>query len=93
MIRIRSSFSLIGRRRRYRLVEMPGCRHQEMDGHYESFDAAWADALSWWAGRGGDPAVPCDLGVEVNTHRGQWRLLRQPCSAAIRGRSCSLALP
>lgn len=61
-----------------------------MDALYESFDEAWSDALHWWQGQGGDPALPCGLGVEVSTRGGLWRTLRHPGSASIRGLSCAL---
>lgn len=75
---------------RFRLVDGYGYCHGEMDALYESFDEAWSDGLQWWQGQGGDPALPCGLGVEVSTLKGHWRTLRQPDCAEIRGSSCAL---
>jgi hypothetical protein len=74
----------------FRLVTVPGFCHQELDALYETQDAAWMDALHWWTERGGDPACPCDLGVEVSTLGGQWRTVRHPGCADIRGNTCAL---
>jgi hypothetical protein len=79
-----------GRPPHFRLVAVPGFTHHEMDALYETLDAAWKDALRWWTARGGDPARPCELGVEVSTRSGQWRTVRHPGSADIRGNSCAL---
>ena len=75
---------------RYRLVQWPGIAHHILDDLYDTLDAAWNDALSWWQGQGGDAAAPCGIGIEVSTPQGEWRTLRLPGCHSVRGHSCSL---
>lgn len=63
----------------YRLVDEQGAPHPVLDDLYESLEAAWTEALSWWreAAAGQEPI---GIGVEVSTASGDWRTLRHPCS-------------
>jgi hypothetical protein len=64
--------------RLYRLVDPQGAPHPVLDDLYDSLEAAWADARSWWQSEtGGDPD-PLEIGVEVSTGSGAWRSLRAP---------------
>jgi hypothetical protein len=49
-----------------------------LDDLYETLDAAWSEALSWWHGERGPAAPPVGIGVEVSTGSGVWRTLRHP---------------
>ncbi|MEB3332240.1 MAG: hypothetical protein VKI83_07105 [Synechococcaceae cyanobacterium] len=71
-------------------MQWPGITHHILDDLYDTLDAAWNDALSWWLGQGGDAASPCGIGVEVSTPQGEWRTLRLPGSHCVRGLSCPL---
>ncbi len=64
--------------RRYRLVDSHGSFHPVLDDHYDSLEAAWADAESWWQQQGEAQAGPVPIGVEVSTSSGGWRTLRPP---------------
>lgn len=63
--------------RLYRLVDEQGAPHPVLDDLYDSLDAAWSEAISWWqdcaTGEG-----PIGIGVEVRTGSGDWRTLRHP---------------
>jgi hypothetical protein len=61
--------------RHYRLVDEQGAPHPVLDDLYDSLEAAWGEALSWWQDRGHGPV---GIGVEVSTASGEWRTLRHP---------------
>ena len=65
----------------YRLIDHRGAPHPVLDDLYDSLDAAWSDARSWWekavGGRSGRPE-PMAIGVEVSTTTGSWRTVRHP---------------
>jgi hypothetical protein len=63
----------------YRLVDEQGAPHPVLDDLYDSLEAAWAEALSWWhdVSPGQEPV---GIGVEVSTASGDWRTLRHPGS-------------
>jgi hypothetical protein len=61
----------------YRLVDRQGNPHPVLDDLYDSLDAAWNEALSWWGEQRGE-AAPVEIGVEVSTTSGSWRTLRHP---------------
>jgi hypothetical protein len=65
--------------RSYRLVDEQGAPHPVLDDLYDSLDAAWVEALSWWQEHGFAQG-PVGIGVEVSTERGEWRTLRHPGS-------------
>lgn len=61
----------------YRLVDEQGAPHPVLDDLYDSLEAAWSEALSWWRDVApGQEAV--GIGVEVSTASGDWRTLRHP---------------
>jgi hypothetical protein len=62
----------------YRLVDLQGAPHPVLDDLYESLDAAWNEAMSWWADEFGPVQGPVGIGVEVSTASGDWRTLRHP---------------
>ena len=64
--------------RLYRLVDSQGLAHPVLDDHYDSLDAAWADAQSWWQQQADSLEGPVPIGVEVSTASGGWRTLRHP---------------
>lgn len=64
--------------RLYRLVDGRGDPHPVLDDHYESLDAAWAEAMGWWHDQFGVGLEPVEIGVEVSTASGTWRTLRFP---------------
>jgi hypothetical protein len=66
--------------RHYRLVDRQGQPHPVLDDLYESLDAAWAEAISWWQEQFGTAEQPVEIGVEVSTASGDWRTLRFPGS-------------
>jgi hypothetical protein len=66
--------------RHYRLVDGQGQPHPVLDDLYESLDAAWAEAMSWWQEQFGAAQQPVEIGVEVSTASGDWRTLRFPGS-------------
>jgi hypothetical protein len=49
-----------------------------LDDHYDSLDAAWAEAMGWWHDQFGPSREPVEIGVEVSTASGDWRTLRFP---------------
>ena len=69
-----------GQPRRFRLVDRHGAPHPVLDDLYESLEAAWEDARSWWRGQGGGESRPIEIGVEESTGCGTWRTLRHPGS-------------
>jgi hypothetical protein len=66
--------------RQYRLVDREGAPHPVLDDLYESLDAAWGEAVSWWQQQFGATTGPMEIGVEVSTASGDWRTLRYPGS-------------
>ena len=66
--------------RHYRLVDRHGAPHPVLDDLYESLDAAWEEAISWWHGQTEPSQGPMEIGVEVSTTSGSWRTLRHPGS-------------
>ena len=72
-----SRSSLLSSRRCYRLVDQEGEPHPVLDDLYDSLEAAWSEALTWWSENGHDPAQPA-IGVEVSTTSGCWRTVRAP---------------
>lgn len=66
--------------RQYRLVDREGAPHPVLDDLYESLDAAWSEAVTWWHDQFGSSAGPMEIGVEVSTVSGSWRTLRHPGS-------------
>jgi hypothetical protein len=65
--------------RLYRLTDLSGNTHPVLDDLYESFDAAWLDALAWSERMGDNPNEPVAIGVEVSSPNGNWRTLQYPC--------------
>jgi hypothetical protein len=64
--------------RLYRLVDGQGSAHPVLDDHYDSHEAAWAEAQAWWQQQGEGLEGPVPIGVEVSTASGGWRTLRHP---------------
>ncbi len=64
--------------RSYRLVDQQGDPHPVLDDLYDSLDAAWSEAQSWWHEHVGADHAPVGIGVEVSTASGEWRTLRHP---------------
>ncbi|MFZ9621860.1 MAG: hypothetical protein ACO289_11720 [Prochlorococcaceae cyanobacterium] len=64
--------------RLYRLVDQQGAPHPVLDDLYESLDAAWDEARSWWHEQFGHELEPIGIGIEVSTGCGSWRTLRHP---------------
>ena len=62
----------------YRLVDHRGDPHPVLDDLYDSLEAAWDEAQSWWHSESGPAAPPVGIGVEVSTGSGAWRTLRHP---------------
>jgi len=75
---VRAASGLAPNQRVYRLVDHRGDPHPVLDDLYETLEAAWAEALSWWQGERGPSAPPMGIGVEVSTGSGVWRTLRHP---------------
>lgn len=67
-----------GTTRHYRLIDRQGAPHPVLDDLYESLDAAWAEAITWWHEHMGPAREPVEIGVEVSTACGGWRTLRHP---------------
>ena len=74
----RKGTALRTNQRVYRLVDHRGDPHPVLDDLYDTLEAAWAEALSWWQGERGPSAPPVGIGVEVSTGSGVWRTLRHP---------------
>lgn len=74
----RRSASAAGSERLYRLVDRQCAPHPVLDDHFESMDAAWEAALSWWEEQACAVEQPIEIGIEVSTPRGDWRTLRYP---------------
>jgi hypothetical protein len=62
--------------RRYRLVDAALQPHPQLDGLYESLDAALEEALAWCSNLAASHAR--SIGVEVSTLSGGWRTVRFP---------------
>jgi len=75
---VRAASALGPNQRVYRLVDHHGDPHPVLDDLYETLEAAWGEALSWWQGERGPSAAPMGIGVEVSTGSGVWRTLRHP---------------
>ena len=73
-----SGTALRPNQRVYRLVDHRGDPHPVLDDLYDSLEAAWGEALSWWQGERGTSVPPVGIGVEVSTGSGAWRTLRHP---------------
>jgi hypothetical protein len=65
--------------RSYRLTDLGGNPHPVLDDVYESFEAAWQDALEWWERMGHNPNELVAIGVDVSSANGNWRTLQYPC--------------
>ncbi|MEN9496482.1 MAG: hypothetical protein RLZZ516_1015 [Cyanobacteriota bacterium] len=63
--------------RRYRLIDASLNPHPQLDGLYESLQAALEDAAAWCRQVSADRA-PASIGVEVRTSSGSWRTVRYP---------------
>jgi hypothetical protein len=61
----------------YRLVDRQGNPHPVLDDLYDTLEAAWNEALSWWQEQR-PSGEPMEIGVEVSTSCGSWRTLRHP---------------
>jgi len=66
--------------RAFRLVDARGEPHPILDDLYDSLDAAWSEAVSWWERQDHPSREPVGIGVEVSTTNGDWRTIRYPCS-------------
>lgn len=64
--------------RLYRLVDQYGDPHPVLDDLYDSLEAAWSEAISWWRDHIGPEQSSIGIGVEVSTASGDWRTLRHP---------------
>lgn len=65
----------------YRLIDHRGAPHPVLDDLYDSLDAAWSDARSWWEQYVTAPSErpePMAIGIEVSTASGSWRTVRHP---------------
>lgn len=62
--------------RRYRLIDAALQPHPQLDGLYESLDAALEEALAWCGNLAASQARA--IGVEVSTTSGGWRTVRFP---------------
>lgn len=62
--------------RRYRLIDAALQPHPQLDGLYESLDAALEEALAWVGSL--TVSQPLAIGVEVSTTSGGWRTVRYP---------------
>jgi hypothetical protein len=67
-------------KRVYRLVDGQGNLHPILDDHYETHEAAWAEAVCWWHLQNPSSQDAIGIGVEVSTANGEWRTIRHPCS-------------
>lgn len=61
----------------YRLVDRQGNPHPVLDDLYDTLEAAWTEAQTWWGEQRGE-AEAVEIGVEVSTSCGSWRTLRHP---------------
>jgi hypothetical protein len=61
----------------YRLVDRQGNPHPVLDDLYDTLEAAWTEAQTWWGEQRGE-ADSVGIGVEVSTSSGSWRTLRYP---------------
>jgi len=62
--------------RRYRLIDGALQPHPQLDGLYESLEAALAEALAWCGSLTASQRLA--IGIEVSTSRGGWRTVRYP---------------
>ncbi len=63
--------------RHYRLIDASLHPHPQLDGLYESLQAALADAADWCRQASADNGL-ASIGVEVLTTTGSWRTVRYP---------------
>ena len=63
--------------RRYRLIDASLHPHPQLDGLYESLQAALEDAAAWCCQASPDHGL-ASIGVEVLTTTGSWRTVRHP---------------
>lgn len=75
--------TMAGLPRHFRLVDRNGAPHPVLDDHYDSMEAAWNEARSWWQGQEKGRELPIEIGVEVSTGCGSWRTLRHPGSELV----------
>ena len=75
-----ASLSRLLVKRVYRLVDGQGNLHPILDDHYETHEAAWAEAVCWWHLQNPSRQDAIGIGVEVSTANGEWRTIRHPCS-------------
>jgi hypothetical protein len=66
-------------KRLYRLTDLRGGAHPELDDLYESFETACQDAQAWWLSTAKNPKEAMAIGVEVSTPSGHWRTLNYQC--------------
>ena len=65
----------------YRLIDHRGAPHPVLDDLYDSLDAAWSDARTWWGQAVcalSETSEPMAIGIEVSTTSGSWRTVRHP---------------
>jgi hypothetical protein len=63
--------------RRYRLIDASLHPHPQLDGLYESLQAALEDAADWCR-QAREGSSLASIGVEVLTTTGNWRTVRYP---------------
>lgn len=79
----RRSASAAGSQRLYRLVDRQCAPHPVLDDHFESMDAAWEAALSWWEEQACAVEQPIEIGIEVSTPA----VTGAPCATRVAGRA------
>jgi hypothetical protein len=67
--------------RRYRLVDLSGCPHAELDLLFDSYEAACDEALRWDHDPAGADRDRPSVTIEVSTVCGAWRSLGLPLTA------------
>lgn len=67
--------------RRYRLVDLCGQLHPEVDLLFDSYEAACDEALRWDHDPGAGPDAAAAVTIEVSTLCGAWRNLGLPQTA------------
>lgn len=67
--------------RRYRLVDLCGHPHPEIDLLFDSYQAACEEALRWDHDPGAGSPRPSTITIEVSTVCGAWRNLGLPQTA------------
>jgi hypothetical protein len=61
----------------YRILNGCGEPHEQLDGCYDSFEEAVAEAIAWLQHHAVDPLL-ARIGIAVTVTNGQWRMLRTP---------------